>query len=177
MIKRIVILVTVIGFLSCKNEEAKVAMNNTTASTTEQETTYKVSKTNEEWKQILSPQEYNVLREAGTERPFTSPLNKQYKPGTLICAACYAPVYNNEHKFDSGTGWPSYDRAIDGQVERDTDYKIGYARTELKCATCGSHLGHEFNDGPRRTTGKRHCINGVALNFIPEGESLPELRK
>lgn len=130
--------------------------------------TYKVEKTNTEWKKLLSPQEYYVLREAGTERPFTSPLNKNYKEGTFVCAACKTPLYKSEHKFDSGTGWPSFDRAIKGNVELDVDYKIGYARTELKCITCGGHLGHSFDDGPAKTTGKRHCINGVALNFIPK---------
>ena len=129
---------------------------------------YKVEKTNTEWKKLLSPQEYYVLREAGTERPFTSPLNKNYKEGTFVCAACKTPLYKSEHKFDSGTGWPSFDRAIKGNVELDVDYKIGYARTELKCNTCGGHLGHSFDDGPAKTTGKRHCINGVALNFIPK---------
>jgi peptide-methionine (R)-S-oxide reductase len=138
---------------------------------------YKVSKTNDEWRELLSSEEFQVLRKAGTERPFTSPLNNEKRAGTLICAACYAPLYKNENKFDSGTGWPSYDQAIEGQVEKDVDYKIGYARTEAKCNTCGSHLGHIFDDGPRKTTGKRHCINGVALDFVPEGEQLPELRK
>lgn len=127
---------------------------------------YKVEKSNTEWKKLLSPMEYYVLREAGTERAFTSPLNKNYKKGTYVCAACKTPLYASEHKFDSGTGWPSFDRAIEGSVELDVDYKLGYARTELKCNTCGGHLGHSFNDGPQKTTGKRHCINGVALEFI-----------
>ena len=127
---------------------------------------YKVEKSNTEWKKLLSPMEYYVLREAGTERAFTSPLNKNYKKGTYVCAACKTPLYASEHKFDSGTGWPSFDRAIEGNVELDVDYKLGYERTELKCNTCGGHLGHSFNDGPQKTTGKRHCINGVALEFI-----------
>lgn len=127
---------------------------------------YKVEKSNTEWKKLLSPMEYYVLREAGTERSFTSPLNKNYKKGTYVCAACKTSLYASEHKFDSGTGWPSFDRAIEGNVELDVDYKLGYARTELKCNTCGGHLGHSFNDGPQKTTGKRHCINGVALEFI-----------
>jgi len=127
---------------------------------------YKVEKSNTEWKKLLSPMEYYVLREAGTERAFTSTLNKNYKKGTYVCAACKTPLYASEHKFDSGTGWPSFDRAIEGSVELDVDYKLGYARTELKCNTCGGHLGHSFNDGPQKTTGKRHCINGVALEFI-----------
>ena len=128
---------------------------------------YKVSKTENEWKKELTSMQYYVLRKAGTERPFTSPLNKNYKAGVYVCAACQTPLYKSEHKFDSGTGWPSFDRAIGNSVELDVDYKIGYARTELKCATCGGHLGHSFDDGPRQTTGKRHCINGVALEFKP----------
>jgi len=130
--------------------------------------TYKVEKTNAEWKEQLSPIAYNVLREAGTERPFSSPLNDVKKPGTFVCAACKTPLYKTEHKFDSGTGWPSFDRAVKGNVELDVDYKIGYARTELKCNTCGGHLGHSFDDGPAKTTGKRHCINGAALEFVAE---------
>ena len=140
-----------------------------TAQNSSKETkTYKVEKTNAEWKEQLSPIAYNVLREAGTEKPFSSPLNDVKKPGTFVCAACKTPLYKTEHKFDSGTGWPSFDRAIKGSVELDVDYKIGYARTELKCNTCGGHLGHSFDDGPQKTTGKRHCINGAALEFIAE---------
>lgn len=127
---------------------------------------FKIQKTETEWKKLLSPQQYYVLREAGTEKPFSSPLNKNYKKGTFVCAACKTPLYRSEHKFDSGTGWPSFDRPIEGNVALDVDYKIGYARTELKCNSCGGHLGHSFNDGPKNTTGKRHCINGVALEFI-----------
>ena len=127
---------------------------------------FKIQKTETEWKKLLSPQQYYVLREAGTEKPFSSPLNKNYKKGTFVCAACKAPLYRSEHKFDSGTGWPSFDRPIESNVALDVDYKIGYARTELKCNSCGGHLGHSFNDGPKKTTGKRHCINGVALEFI-----------
>jgi peptide-methionine (R)-S-oxide reductase len=130
--------------------------------------TYKVSKTNKEWKTLLTASQYNILREAGTERQNSSPLNKNYKKGLYICAACKTPLYKSEHKYDSHSGWPAFDRAIKKNVELDVDYKIGYARTELKCNTCGGHLGHSFNDGPRKTTGKRHCINGAALEFIPK---------
>lgn len=174
--KSIYILLFALVLASCNNTPKELAANTNTSDDL-QKTDYPVTKTDAQWKQLLTAQQYDVLRQAGTERPHSSKLNKEYGPGTLVCAACYAPVYDNAHKFDSGTGWPSYDRAIEGQVERDVDYKIGYARTELKCNTCGSHLGHEFNDGPRKTTGKRHCINGVALNFVPKGEKLPELRK
>jgi len=131
---------------------------------------FKIEKTASEWKKILSPKQYYVLREAGTEKPFSSPLNKIYEKGIFVCAGCKTPLYKSEHKFDSGTGWPSFDRAIKGNVEIDVDYKIGYARTELKCNTCGGHLGHSFDDGPSKTTGKRHCINGNALKFIKKNK-------
>ncbi|WBX78290.1 peptide-methionine (R)-S-oxide reductase MsrB [Tenacibaculum ovolyticum] len=129
---------------------------------------YKVSKTNKEWKTLLTKKQYHVLREAGTEYQNSSPLNKNYSKGIYVCAACKTPLYESKHKYNSGSGWPAFDRAIKKNVELDVDYKIGYARTELKCNTCGGHLGHSFNDGPRATTGKRHCINGAALKFIPE---------
>ena len=127
---------------------------------------YTIMKTEVEWKKQLSSMQYYVLREAGTERSFTSPLNNNKENGLYVCAACNTPLYDSNYKFDSGTGWPSFDRAISNNVELDVDYKIGYARTELKCATCGGHLGHSFKDGPKNTTGERHCINGVALKFV-----------
>lgn len=135
---------------------------------TKDKETFEITKTDAEWKKELTDQEYYVLRQAGTERPFSSPLNKEYSEGTFHCAACNTPLFKSEHKFDSGTGWPSFDRAIEGNVAYSTDNDLGYTRTEEHCATCGGHLGHVFNDGPRDTTGKRHCINGVALEFFPK---------
>lgn len=134
----------------------------------ESKKTFKVTKTDAEWKAQLSASEYNVLRKFKTERPFSSPLNKNNKKGTYVCAACNTPLFKSEHKFDSGTGWPSFDREIKGNVAFGTDNDLGYSRDEEHCVTCGGHLGHVFNDGPKKTTGKRHCINGVALKFIPE---------
>jgi peptide-methionine (R)-S-oxide reductase len=131
---------------------------------------YKVEKTELEWKNILTEEQYYILREAGTERPFTHPYNNNKAKGTYVCAACNTPLYLSKYKYDSGSGWPSFDRAIKKNVELDVDYKIGYARTELKCNTCGGHLGHSFKDGPRETTGIRHCINGGALKFVPSKE-------
>ena len=128
--------------------------------------TYKIEKTDAEWKNQLSALQYYVLRQAGTERAFSSAFNKNKAKGVYVCAACNNPLYKSEYKYDSGSGWPSFDRAIKGNIEIDVDYKIGIGRTELKCNTCGSHLGHSFNDGPKETTGIRHCINGVSLKFI-----------
>ncbi|WP_108869233.1 peptide-methionine (R)-S-oxide reductase MsrB [Aquimarina aquimarini] len=142
-----------------------ISCTTTAQKETKEKKIYKVSKTNAEWKNILTAEQYYVLRLAGTEKPFSSPLNKLYKAGTFFCAACETPLYESKHKFDSGTGWPSFDRSVKGSVDRDIDHKLGYARSELLCATCGGHLGHVFNDGPRETTGMRHCINGDALVF------------
>lgn len=129
---------------------------------------YPVEKTDAEWRAQLTDMEYYVLRKAATENAFTSDLLDTKEKGTYVCAGCATPLFRSEHKFDSGTGWPSFDREMEGSVAYDVDYKVGYERTEEHCATCGGHLGHKFNDGPRETTGKRHCINGVALDFVPD---------
>lgn len=131
---------------------------------------FEVVKTQAEWKSELSAASYNVLRDEGTERAFSSKLNDNYQNGTYVCAGCGTPVFKSEHKFDSGTGWPSFDREIKGNVAFKTQKQFGSNITEEHCATCGGHLGHVFNDGPQKTTGKRHCINGVALKFISENE-------
>ncbi len=130
--------------------------------------TYKIQKTDAQWKNLLTKTQYEVLRKSATERAFTHPFNYNKAKGTYVCAGCKTPLYESKYKYDSGSGWPSFDRAIDKNVELDVDYDIGYARTELKCNTCGGHLGHSFEDGPRNTTGMRHCINGAALKFIPK---------
>ena len=129
---------------------------------------YKVYKTETEWKAQLTDMEYLVLRKAGTERAFTSPFNANKAEGTYVCAGCDTPLFLSKYKYDSGSGWPSFDREIKDNVAFGTDNKIGYTRNEEHCATCGGHLGHVFDDGPRQTTGKRHCINGAALKFIPK---------
>lgn len=140
---------------------------NSSAQKKEKKETFSVNKTEAEWKSELTSEQFYVLRKAGTERPFSSPLDKNFEEGTYHCAACNTALFESKHKFDSGTGWPSFDREIKGNVAFSTDYDLGYARTEEHCGNCGGHLGHVFSDGPRKTTGKRHCINGVALTFVP----------
>jgi len=125
---------------------------------------FKLSK--DEWKARLSDDAFDVLRNEGTERPFTSPLNDEKRDGDFACAGCGLVLFNSQQKFDSGTGWPSFFDKIDGRVETKTDFKLLVPRTEYHCARCGGHQGHVFKDGPQ-PTGLRYCNNGVALNFVP----------
>ena len=128
----------------------------------------KVTKTNEEWQKQLTPEQYYVTREKGTERPFSSPLNEIHDKGTFECAGCGLPVFSSAQKFDSGTGWPSFWAPIKKEnVIEDSDKTLGMTRTKVSCAQCDGHLGHVFDDGPR-PTGLRYFMNGVALRFVKQ---------
>jgi peptide-methionine (R)-S-oxide reductase len=119
-----------------------------------------------EWRKRLSPAAYDVLRYGGTERPYSSPLNNEHRRGTFSCAGCALPLFSSRAKFESGTGWPSFYAPAPNAVVTRTDSTLGMSRTEVRCRRCGGHLGHVFNDGPK-PTGKRYCMNGVAMTFKP----------
>jgi peptide-methionine (R)-S-oxide reductase len=127
---------------------------------------FAVTKSDGEWRKILKDSEYSILRKANTERPYSSPLNSEKRKGTFICAGCDQRLFSSTTKFESGTGWPSFYQPLAGGIGTTTDYLIGYPRTEVHCARCGGHLGHVFDDGPK-PTGKRYCMNGAAMDFIP----------
>jgi peptide-methionine (R)-S-oxide reductase len=126
-----------------------------------------VQKTDEEWRKTLTPEQFHVLREHGTERAGTSPLNVEKRDGIFTCGACGQPLFASDTKFESGTGWPSFYRPIEGAITTTTDRSYGMTRVEAQCSQCGGHLGHVFPDGPK-PTGERYCMNGVALKFEPK---------
>jgi peptide-methionine (R)-S-oxide reductase len=126
-----------------------------------------VEKTEDEWKKTLTPEQFHVLREHGTERAGTSPLNVEKREGIFMCGACGQPLFASDTKYESGTGWPSFYRPIEGAIATTTDRRYGMTRVEVHCSQCGGHLGHVFPDGPK-PTGERYCMNGVAMKFVPK---------
>jgi len=135
----------------------------------------KLDKPRSEWRRLISIAAYAVLFEEATEAPGSSPLNKEKRPGTFICAACYVPLFDSATKYESRTGWPSFYAPIEGRLATKRDWRLLFPRTEYHCIRCGGHQGHVFKDGPR-PTGQRWCNNGVALNFVPADEPMPALR-
>ncbi len=133
--------------------------------------TFEVTKSPDEWRKILSPAQYAVLREEGTERPRSSPLNKENRRGTYVCAGCQLQVYSSGAKFESGTGWPSFWKPLPNAVQTRPDKGLLFTRTEVHCRRCGGHLGHVFDDGPP-PTGERYCLNSASLSFTDDGQPL-----
>jgi peptide-methionine (R)-S-oxide reductase len=132
--------------------------------------TFEITRTEDEWKKLLTPEQFAVLRQHATERPHSSPLEHETRKGIFACGACDLPLYDSATKFDSGTGWPSFYDHLPSAVATSTDWSLFIPRTEVHCHRCGGHLGHVFEDGPR-PTGLRYCMNGVALNFHPAANS------
>lgn len=128
---------------------------------------YQVMHTDAEWRKLLTSQQYDILRQAGTERPFSNPLDHEKRAGEYLCAGCRLPLFSSQTKFDSGTGWPSFWKPLEKAVEKSTDTTLGMTRDEVHCRRCGGHLGHVFDDGPP-PTGLRYCMNGTAMIFIPK---------
>ncbi|WP_196886730.1 peptide-methionine (R)-S-oxide reductase MsrB [Aureivirga sp. CE67] len=161
--RKIVVLFAMIMLVGCsgnaqqkKEEEAKPK--------------FPLERTDAEWKKILTPEQYFVLRQKGTEKPFNNKYDKFYKDGVYVCAADSTKLFLSEHKYDSGSGWPAFDTAIRKDIYIAKDNSYGLSRDEVLCATCGGHLGHVFDDGPINTTGIRYCINSAALQFIPKDD-------
>lgn len=164
MQKILILLFLLPLFLSCKSQ----VKENTNASKNTDTMTYKIQKTNAEWKAELTPEQYNVLIEKGTEYPGTGEYYMNFEEGTYVCAACKTPLFKSDNKFESHCGWPSFDDAIPGRVAYKKDTSHGMIRTEIVCATCGGHLGHVFDDGPQETTGQRYCVNSLSLEFTKD---------
>jgi peptide-methionine (R)-S-oxide reductase len=161
----ILVFLVTINFYSCQNSNQQQTETKAIKTDTMQPN---VTKTEVEWKKELTPEQYSVLREKGTERPFTSELNDKYDDGVYVCAACNTELFYSDNKFDGHCGWPSFDNEIgDGsRVKKIKDFSHGMARTEIICTNCNSHLGHIFDDGPTQT-GNRYCVNGISLKFVP----------
>ena len=134
----------------------------------------KLNKSDNEWEKILTPKQFYILRKKGTDLPGTGAYTYHFEQGIYKCAACGAPLFKSNRKYESNCGWPSFDDAIPGAIIQQPDYSHNMIRTEIICANCGGHLGHIFDDGPRETTGKRYCVNSTSLNFVKKKPSQPE---
>jgi peptide-methionine (R)-S-oxide reductase len=160
------VIAVVLSLMACGSGKNPASSSLTTMQNTPSDTLLPVPATEEEWKQRLTPEEYRVLRQKGTERPFSSPFEQVWDSGTYVCKGCGNELFRSETKFDAGCGWPSFYEAIDkSKVKEIVDYSHNMIRTEVVCARCGGHLGHVFNDGYGQPTGLRYCINGVSLGF------------
>ncbi len=159
-------MVTRRGLLTCGAAGLALAAFGSRLPRAQAAAVFEVTHTDAEWRALLSPAAFAVLRKEGTEAPFTSPLLEEHRKGTFTCAGCELALFSSDTKFESGTGWPSFWQPLDGAVGTTTDSSFGMQRTEVHCSRCGGHLGHVFNDGPK-PTGLRYCMNGVALGFTP----------
>ena len=161
--------ILVLGTLSCKSQKEKLdtAQSKTALENMDKPNTYSVEKSEEEWLKELGPERYKILRQKGTERPFTGTLLNQSKDGTYTCAGCNAELFTSDMKFNSMCGWPSFDNEINGSIVKVRDTSHGMIRTEILCANCGGHLGHIFDDGPT-STGMRYCVNSLSIDFTEE---------
>lgn len=178
--KKILLICMVFSFTACESQNKKKeplksklkfeteALKESDLKKENQTMTFEVTKSEEDWKNQLTADEYAVLREKGTERPYTGEYDKHFEKGHYVCAACENPLFTSDTKFNSHCGWPSFDAAIKGSVIYEKDTSYGMQRVEVMCAKCGGHLGHVFDDGPSETTGMRYCTNSVSIKFIPE---------
>lgn len=162
--KKYIVIIIAIVFQSCQSQnKSEVSEKSNTMSAT-------IKKTDAEWKAQLSEEEYEVLRNKGTERPYTGKYDNHFEKGKYVCAACENELFSSDTKFNSHCGWPSFDQAIKGAVIYKKDSSFGMIRTEVMCAKCEGHLGHVFDDGPKETTGQRFCTNSISIKFIPESK-------
>ena len=157
--KSFLLLLTLFSLSACQGQKKDA-----------KKTTFEVVKTDSEWKSELTPEQFEILRNKGTERAFSGEYWDHFQKGTYVCAACKTPLFKSQTKFNSDCGWPSFDQAIKGAVIYQNDYSFGMSRVEVLCSKCGGHLGHIFNDGPKETTGKRFCTNSASILFLPENK-------
>ena len=167
--KKLAVIMLLFSLAACQGQENRkdTEAKQQTAQQPVQKPKLDKNTTDAEWQKVLTQEEYDVLRQKATERPFTGEYYKHFDKGVYVCAACGNPLFNSDAKFDSSCGWPSFDQAIKGSVIYKEDGSLGMNRTEVMCANCGGHLGHVFDDGPEETTGNRFCTNSISIKFIP----------